>query len=405
MKLELLKYQNLLLEDLVETKRYLYKEISNKARMIWITWLRWVWKTTLLLQKLKEDKNESIYFSLDNPKISNFWLFNTVETLYFDYWIRSFYIDEIHKYENWNQELKNIYDSFPKAKVIFSGSSSIDIVKWSYDLSRRVLIYKLNTLSFREYLEIKNNIKLDKINLEDIFFNTKNLENLFIKLFNIPILEEFKNYLKFWEFPFFLEWWEKEYFLRLENIINKIIYEDISSFYNLKTENLIYFKEILYFIINSEPWLFSANSLSKSLKISNDSVNNYINILNEIWLINIVSAYWNISQTIRKAKKIYLSINNINSIFTLDLDNKSNIWRLRESFIVSNFENIKKKINYSKNWDFIFSINNENITIEVWWKNKTKKQIKNTPNSFIISDNISKIEKNKIPLFLFWFLY
>lgn len=405
LKLELLKYQNLLLEDLVETKRYLYSDISNDARMIGIIWLRWVWKTTLLLQKLKEDKNESIYFSLDNPKISNIWLFNVIETLYFDYGVRSFYIDEIHKYKNWNQELKNIYDSFPKAKIIFSWSSSVDILKWSYDLSRRVLIYKLNILSFREYLEIKHNINIKKINLEDIFFKNKNLENLFIKLFNIPILEEFKNYLNFWEFPFFLEWWKKDYILRLENIINKIIYEDISNFYNLKTENLIYFKEILYFIINSEPWLFSANSLSKSLKISSDSVNNYINILNEIWLINSVSSYWNITQTIRKAKKLYLSINNTNSLSTFELMNNSNIWRLRESFIISNFTNINKKINYSKDWDFIFSVNSVDTTIEVWWKNKTRKQIKNIENSFIISDNISKIEINKIPLYLFWFLY
>ncbi|MDQ7022786.1 MAG: AAA family ATPase [Candidatus Gracilibacteria bacterium] len=344
LKLELLKYQNLLLEDLVETKRYLYSEVSNEARMIGIIGLRGVGKTTLLLQKLKEGKNESIYFSLDNPKISNIGLFNVVETLYFDYGIRSFYIDEIHKYKNWNQELKNIYDSFPKAKIMFSGSSSVDILKGSYDLSRRVLIYKLNILSFREYLEIKHKINIKKINLEDIFSKNINLENLFIKLFNISILEEFRNYLNFGEFPFFQEGGKKDYILRLENIINKIIYEDISNFYNLKTENLIYFKEILYFIINSEPGLFSANSLSKSLKISNDSVNNYINILNEIGLINLISSYGNITQTIRKAKKIYLSINNTDSLSSFELINNSNIGRLRESFIIANFTNINKKL-------------------------------------------------------------
>jgi len=85
MKLELLRYQNLLLEDLVETKRYLYNELSIQWRLIWIVGLRWVWKTTLLLQKLKVDKEESIYFSLDDPKVSSKWLFNIVEKLYFDY--------------------------------------------------------------------------------------------------------------------------------------------------------------------------------------------------------------------------------------------------------------------------------------------------------------------------------
>ena len=240
MKLELLRYQSLLMEDLVEGKRYLYDKISNDARMVGIVWLRWVWKTTILLQKLKEDKNESIYFSLDNPKVSTIGLFDIVEKLYFDYWIRSFYIDEIHKYKNWNQELKNIYDSFPKAKIMFSGSSSVDILKWSYDLSRRVLIYKLNILSFREYLNIKYSNKnnyIKKISLEDIFWNTKKLENLFIELFKIPILDEFYNYLSFWEFPFFLEWWKKDYILKIENIINKIIMKIFQVFIILKLKN------------------------------------------------------------------------------------------------------------------------------------------------------------------------
>jgi len=405
MKLELLRYQNLLLEDLVETKRYLYNELSIQWRLIWIVGLRWVWKTTLLLQKLKVDKEESIYFSLDDPKISSKWLFNIVEKLYFDYNVKSFYIDEIHKYKNWNQELKNIYDSFPKAKVMFSGSSSVDILKWSYDLSRRALIYKLQPLSFREYLEIKFKIKIEKINLEDIFDNSKNLEKLFIKLFNIPILEEFKNYYYMSEFPFFLEWNKKDYILRLENIINKIIYEDIVSFYKLKTENIIYLKEIIFFILNSQPWLFSINSISKSLKISNDSVYNYVNILTEIWLINTIKAYWNITQTIRKAKKLYLSINNINSIPNYNVINNNNIWRIRESFIISNFKSINKEINYSNKWDFIFKLAEKDITIEVSWKNKTNKQIKNIENSYVISDDIRDISENKIPLYLFWFLY
>ena len=381
MKIELLKYQNLLLEWLVETKRHLYDSLPVNSRLVGIVWLRWVWKTTMLLQKLKEDKEKSIYFSLDNPRISSKWLFNIVEELYFNYWIRSFYIDEIHKYSNWNQELKNIYDSFPKAKVLFSWSSSVDIIKWTYDLSRRALVFKLNPLSFREYLNINYNKNYKTITLDDIFSASNNVEKLLLKLSDIPIIDDFNKYLSFWEFPFFWEWSDSEYILRLENIINKIIYEDIVSFYKLKTENIIHLKQILYFIINSEPWLFSVNSVSKFLKISNDSATNYVNILNEIWLIISVSSYWNISQAIRKAKKVYLSICNINSLPSYKLLENHNIWRIREWFMVSNFTNIWKNINYSNKWDFVFETCNQKIIIEVWWKNKTRKQIKNIENS------------------------
>jgi len=403
MKFELQKYQNILLKNLVETKRYLYDEISSSAKIIGIVGLRWVGKTTILLQKLKENPKNSIYFSMDNPKVFSVGLFNMVEDLYFNYWIKNFFVDEIHKYKNWNLELKNIYDNFPDLKLMFSWSSSLDIIKWSYDLSRRVLIYKLNTLSFREYLEIKYKKKIKKISLNDIFENNLELEKKLLDLLDFPILEEFKNYLNFWEFPFFLEWWEKDYILKLENVINKIIYEDIASFYNLKTENLVYFKEILYFILNSEPWLFSANSLSKNLKISNDSVNNYVKILEEIWLLNSINFYGNISQTIRKAKKIYISINNINSI--LSFASQENMWRIRESFFINNFLNIWKEIFYTKQWDFIFKNGQKEIIVEIWWKNKTRRQIKKLQNAYLVQDWISSVKENKIPLWFFGFLY
>jgi len=342
---------------------------------------------------------------MDNPRVSSKWLFNIVEILYFDYWITNFYIDEIHKYLNWNQELKNIYDSFPNIKILFSGSSSIDILKWTYDLSRRALVFKLNPLSFREYLNITHNYSFDSITLDDIFLKTKKLDELFLLLSKIPLLDNFKEYISFWEFPFFKEWTNNEYIIRLENLINKIIYEDIVSFYKLKTENIIHLKQIIYFILNSEPWLFSVNSISKFLKISNDSANNYVNILTEIWLLNFVSINWNISQNIRKAKKVYLSITNINSIPSFKLLENENKWRIREWFIVSNLINIQKDINYLKKWDFTFKVWAKDIVIEVWWINKTNKQIQNIDNSFIVADNISIYKGNKIPMLLFWFLY
>ena len=170
----LLKYQNNLLQEIAfNKKRFLFDEIPANERLVWIVWLRWVWKTTILLQKLKENNNlnTSLYFSLDNPKVSVIWLFNLVDDLYSNYGYKFFYIDEIHKYGNWNQELKNIYDNFPEVNILFSWSSSIDIIKWTYDLSRRVLLYKLPNLSFREYLNLKKNLNLKKYDIEEILNN------------------------------------------------------------------------------------------------------------------------------------------------------------------------------------------------------------------------------------------
>lgn len=407
----LLKYQNNLLQDITLNKtRFLFDEIPLNERLVWIIWLRGVWKTTILLQKLKENQNFdiSIYFSLDNPKVSIVWLFNLVDDLYSNYWYKFFYIDEIHKYKNWNQELKNIYDSFPEVNILFSWSSSIDIIKWTYDLSRRVLLFKLPNLSFREFLNLKNNLDLKKYDINYILNNQDKIYKDFLN-YNIPILKEFKEYMIFWEFPFFL--WNNQisYTFKIENIVNKIIYEDIASFYQLKTQNLHIFKEIIYYIINSEPWLFSYNSLSKFLSISADTLKNYVDILKEIWLLEIVSYDWNISKEIRKSKKLYFLINNLN--YTESYNNNDNIWRIRESFFVNNINFVLNKwflwnnIKYTDKWDFSLKIKDKIYFFEVWWSNKTKKQIKWLENSFLIKDNISEIWNNVLPLWLFWFLY
>jgi len=424
----LLRYQNNLLKNInLDNKRFIYDNIPNHEKLTWIVWLRWTWKTTILLQKLKENKNfqKSIYFSMDNPKISSKWLFNIVDKLYFNYWYRYFYVDEIHKYKDWNQELKNIYDSFSEIRLIFSWSSSIDIIKWTYDLSRRVLLFKLPILSFREFLNFKYNLNLKINSLEDILnnqevFNNNKLQKKLSKNQNIrdillskdiAILKEFREYLNIWEFPFFMEYKNNKYNykFKIENIINKILYEDISSFYKLKTQNLYVFKEIIYFIINSKPWLFSYQSLSKFLSISSETLKVYIKILEEIWLLKIINYKWNISQETRKAKKIYFSLNNV--YYLEKYTDVENIWRIRESFFVNNVSNIlkwgiiKEKLRYTDKWDFSITQKQNDYTFEIWWKNKTKKQIKQIKNSFIVKDDIIDVWNNIIPLWLFWFLY
>lgn len=405
MKQELLKYQNLLTDNLSSRKRYLYDSIPQNQRLIWILWLRWVWKTTLLLQKLMENKKDSIYFSMDNSLILDTWLFKTVDELYFQYGVRHFYIDEIHKYKNWNQELKNIYDSFPSVSLMFSGSSSVDIIKWSYDLSRRSLIYTLQPLSFREFLNFRYHYDFWALSLQDIFDMSISLETLYEKIQKIPLREEFQKYLSFWEFPFFLEWGEKEYISKLENALNKIIYEDIWSFYSLKTENLIQIKQIFYFICNSEPGLFSANALAQNLAVSNDSVSNYLHILQEIGLVYSVHFAWNISQTLRKAKKVFSSILNVQSIPNYSLGEWKFLWRIRETFIVDAFRRYGKEIFYVTNGDFCLMMDDQEYTLEVGEKNKTTKQIKGTENSFLIQDDIVYRTEKKIPLWMFGFLY
>ena len=138
-------YKRLLQHINFSHHRYIYKYFNLNNRLTGLIGPRGTGKTTLLLQYIKENLNieECIYTSLDNIYFTQNNLIEFVNELYDFYGIRYFFFDETHKYPNWNQELKNLYDSYPDIKIVFSGSSSLDLTKGAYDLSRRGVLYKI----------------------------------------------------------------------------------------------------------------------------------------------------------------------------------------------------------------------------------------------------------------------
>ena len=171
---EILKWiqEDLLKDVFSDFKRSYFSSINWDEKMIWLIWERWVWKTTLMLQKIKETWIW-FYFSADNSIIKINWLFHFVYYIYTEYEISTFYIDEIHKYENWTTELKNIYDSIPSCKIIFSWSSSLDLYKWVLDLARRVDFYNIYPLNFKEFLKLFYNLEIEEYSFDEIIENHK----------------------------------------------------------------------------------------------------------------------------------------------------------------------------------------------------------------------------------------
>lgn len=383
-------------------KRYLFDDIlKNNNKIIWIVWLRWIGKTTILLQ-IAQKRESSVYFSMDASFIKWKWIFSIIEELKLNYWITNFFIDEIHKYPNWQQELKTIYDFIDWVKIIFSWSSSIDLIKWNYDLSRRWKLFKLDKFTFIEYLDYKYSIKINWFSFDEmigsfpkisyeIYQNNKNILNLY------------KEYLELWELWFSISETSIDYKEKLENIINKIVYEDISSFYKLKTENIYYFFEILKFIANSSPSKINYSNIAKLLQTTTNTIKSYVEILIEMWFLNAMWKEWKISIQLRKTKKIYFEMINFLNIYFDTVNIENNLWTIRESFISSI---LKKhwKIYYPEKWDILFINNNKKYIFEIWWKNKTNKQIKKLENAFLIKDDINIWENNEIPIWLFWLI-
>ncbi len=380
--------------------RYYYPILEKDINVIWIVWERGIWKTTSLLQYAKNHE-KSFYFSADNSIISSYWLFKFVYELFLDYNIENILIDEIHKYSNWTLELKNIIDSFPEKKIIFSWSSSLDIISWTSSLERRVKIIKVFPLNFMEFMKFYYNIDINNFTFEEIINNHKQISfDLWKKINKVHI----DSYLKTGFYPYSKAFDIEDFYSKLFNTLEKVIIEDLPSFVNFQTSTLIKIKKVFYFIANTLPWDLNYTTLSKKIWVNSDTLENILFILSKIWIINLVPKSVWLSDMLRKEFKIYLWNPNLYYSF----NSWVNLWTVRESFLI---HFLKRLINQQNefstdlslptNGDIIFFYNNKQYIFEVWWKNKTRKQIKEEVNSFIVSDEIIISEQNKIPLWLF----
>lgn len=383
------KFETLLQNTTTDFKRYLYDKVSWNSRMIGIIGARGVGKTTMILQYIKEnlDSKKALYVSADDMYFGESKLFDLADDFYKsdgEY----LFVDEIHKYTDWSRELKNIYDSFPTLKIVFTGSSVLDILKGSADLSRRAIIYKMQGLSFREYLELFHNYRTEVYSLEQIVNNQ-------VKPINIKHpLPLFKDYLKRGYYPFGLE---NELDIRLGQIIIQSLETDIPQFANLSVGTSHKLKRLLSIIAESVPFKPNFSKISEIIGVSRNSIDDYFSYMEKAGLIGQLRNETGGIRGLGKVDKVYLD--NTNIIYNL-VGDKSNIGNIRETFFFNQMR-LKNEVISSEKADFQI----DNYTFEVGGKNKQQMQIEKDGNSFIVKDDIEFGYLNVIPLWTFGFNY
>ena len=395
-------YYRLLKNTNYKTHRYLFKSFNMNSRLTGLVGPRGTGKTTLMLQYINEeikDKNRCIYLSLDNIYFTRVNLIDFVDDLYEIDGIRIFFLDEVHKYPNWDQELKNIYDSYPDVKVVFSGSSSMSLIHGSYDLSRRGTLFRIGGMSFREYLEFRLNKEIPSVTFKELIVKP---DSVIKSIADIERLKgHFQEYLECGYYPFLFED-EKNYHQKLLNMIDKTIYEDISNFYRLKTENLINFRKILSYLATIPPGQLNRNSISRNIGLDNKTVDNYLRILNETGLVCLVKENKQGSNLLKGTEKLYLDNFNIYKAIIDEIGFSYNKGSVREIFFIKMLQNTGEKIFYSKVGDFHV----QGFNFEIGGREKSKKQIKrDLGNSYVVKDDILYPSVNTLPLYLFGFLY
>ncbi len=383
------QFQKFLKETNFDFFRYIYKEINWKNRMIGLTGPRGVGKTTLVLQHIKKNlnHNQTLYVTAEDFYFAD----NKLIDLADDFVKRGgkfLFIDEIHKYKDWAKELKLIYDYQPELYVVFTGSSVLDIRKGASDLSRRAVMYYMQGLSFREYLQLFHQITVRPYSLEEILGHKAELPGIKHPL---PYFEE---YLKNGYYPFALD---EDFELRLQQIVNQTLETDVPVYAGMNVSTGRKLKQLLAIIAKSVPFKPNMTSIATALSASRNNITDYCLFIEEAGLITQLRNSTGGIKGLGKVDKIYLE--NTNLIHGL-ADTNSNKGNIRETFFLNQLK-VKQDVISSPVADFLVS----KYTFEVGGKNKGLKQIQGLENAFIVKDDIETGYLNTVPLWQFGLTY
>ena len=371
--------------------RYLYERIDWNLRLKMILGCRGVGKTTMMLQHiiLSGEQSSSLYVSADNPYFTTHTLYDTAYEFY-KQGGKHLYIDEIHKYPGWSREVKMMHDILADMRVTVSGSSMIDLISGlEVDLSRRAIAYKLEGLSFREYLNIAQNTDIRAYSIEEIL--SGNVE--FPRELGRP-LPFFSDYIRRGYYPFFNQ---GEYAIRLDTVVSQTLEVDIPHQANLSLSTARKLKKLMSVVAQSTPFKPNLSNLGRVLEMNRTTVSDLLSYMERAGLLRQLREDDDVMGQFAKVEKIYLS--NTNLCFAL-CDDNPDVGTLRETLFFSLMA-VNHRVSASPVSDFII----DGHTFEVGGKNKKRKQVAEIDDAYVVKDDIEYAYRNTIPLWMFGMNY
>lgn len=381
------------------------KNLENKF-IILLFGLRRVGKTTILYQIIKELLSKDInplsifYFSFDEQVAG----FKEVVSLYEEKIVKTkinsskekyfCFFDEIQKTQDWQNQIKILYDTHPGLKIFISGSSSLSLQKQaSESLAGRLIDILVKPLDFAEFLDWQN-IKIDAKNPE-IYQTTAQ-----------PLLMDYLRKGGFPEITF-----EKDNELiktYLKNaILERILYRDLPQEFGLKDIELL--KTLIELFAKHPGMIVNIEGLSRDLKRSKITIANYIEYLKYAMLVREVK---NLRPgfliTSRKGKKIYPTTTALDFVFQNDFYDEANLQHIAETTVANQLD----AQYYYKNGfevDFIQKTNGQILPIEVKYGKPDQSQLVkfqkkfNVQKAILVTKDYFQLNQNGIDNLPLWF--
>lgn len=382
-------FKRKLQETPTDLMRYKYEEINWHGHALGLVGPRGVGKSTMLLQyiKMQLDEKDTLYVSADHLYFTSHSLVDLADRFY-KMGGKHLFIDEIHKYEGWSIEVKQIFDSYSDLQLIISGSSILDITKGMADLSRRVPIYEMQGLSFREYLHLFHGIKMRAVKIENILQHKYAIAGVEHPL---PL---FHDYLRRGYYPFGRD---AAYDIELQQVVAQTMESDIPLYLNTNVSVGRKLKQLLMVVAESVPFKPVMQKLAEVTGISRNYIQDYLMYMERAGMIAQLRDAVGGIRGLGKTEKVYLD--NTNLIYAL-APNRADIGNVRETFFMNQMR-VVGNVMCSPVSDFLIN----GMTFEIGGRKKGQKQISEVDKGYVVKDDIETGYANVLPLWAFGLMY
>jgi hypothetical protein len=381
----------------LDFKRYLYPKIDWRNRFVCLKGAKGTGKTTILRQFMKEEfglSESAYYLSFDHLWFTNHSALDLVDTLYKN-GVTHLFIDEVHHLAHWETVVKNIFDFYPDLHVAYSGSSILRMGSREGDMARRQVCYDLKGLSFREFLSYEGVKSVEPVGLGDLLANHREIAAEVTR--GIKVIAQFAKYMEYGYYPFYKES-PSGYYQRIVECVNKVIESDLPIVEDVTPATIRKTKRMLAVLAESCPQEPNMKALYRELETDRNQGLKMLDVLERAELVSLLKTEKDKLKRMSSPEKIYCD----NANLMRALVPRADVGTLRETFFVNQLRAAGHTVSSPAKGDFL--VDGEWL-FEVGGRGKTFDQIKDKPKSYVAYDDVEVGSGNKIPLWLFGFLY